>query len=165
MNDHKQNLLEQISKAFISVRKPNNNELLHEKCSDSMDIQWLYSLSDWKSLPENLLAYENATLFFLSPKGFQWVLPAYLVWCIRNPKIEEEISFDHVISSLCPGGEYNDFTISKFALMTKEQSETILLFLKYFINEFSLNEIKDDCIYNKMLLAESFWSDKADLHL
>lgn len=77
-----------IEEAFLGVKCPPENKFLHKDCIDDMDIKSFYgkNYKDWKEVESSLIEQENAALCFASPEFYQFLLPAYMIQGIKNPK-------------------------------------------------------------------------------
>jgi hypothetical protein len=121
-------VLSQIEAAFADVPRPGNHELLHPNCFDDNDIAELYSVADWHDLTDTVVENEYAALFFLSPEGFRYFIPAYLSYVLRHPDGGAAV----VGSTMMTLSPVNDrhFTPSKFTLFDAEQSTAAVAFLE-----------------------------------
>ena len=118
-----------VATAFADTPRPANVELLHEECHDDMDIRGLYSASRWQDIDDTLVEYEYAALFFLSPGGFRFFLPAYMTWVLHHPYSEAAV-VDSTIRALTPqAGDLEAFSLSKFTELNAEERAAIAAFL------------------------------------
>ncbi len=146
-------VIRQIEQAFADVAYPGDDEMLHPDCMDDMDIAAYYGSVSWADLPATTIAQESAALSFVSPAGFQFLLPAYMIWTLRN-LTSGWASVEHTIWSLHPGWsrpELHDFQVSKFALISDEQRKAIIAFLA------ALAEEADDLGDDARSALESHW--------
>lgn len=150
-----ESIIGQIEAAFAASKRPPNDALLHPDCHDSQDIEAFYAQTDWRSVPDELIAHENAALCFFSPKAFAYFLPAYLVWTLKNFKTSGFITSDNTIYALDPGfptAELYDFAVSKYSDLDQAQRDAIVSFLTLMAE----NEIEVDAKAAKSAL-EHFW--------
>jgi hypothetical protein len=149
-HDRIQEVVRQIEAAFGGLDHPGDDKLLHPQCFDDMDIEAFYGGPHWRDVPSDLIAYENAALCFSSPEGFQFYLPAYLIWTLRNYE-GESASVLHTLYSLDPGqagDKLRAFQISKFGLLTPEQRRTIVDFLGLFRDHEDLGPVAESAMEN-----------------
>jgi hypothetical protein len=119
-----------VEAAFAEVPRPANVDLLHPECFDDMDIRGLYPMKRWQDVDDALVEYEYAALFFLSPAGFRFFLPAYLRWVLRHPYSEAAV-VDSAIRALTPQpGDLEAFSLSKFTELEATERAAILAFLE-----------------------------------
>jgi hypothetical protein len=121
-------LLAQIEAAFANVPRPGNDELLHSNCFDDNDIAELYSVAVWHDLTDAVVENEYAALFFLSPEGFRYFIPAYMSFTILHPE-SGAAAVESTIWSLSPENDQH-FTPSKFILFDANQSAAVVAFLE-----------------------------------
>jgi hypothetical protein len=94
-----------------------------------MDIRGLYPVTRWQDVDDSLVEYEYAALFFLSPEGFRFFLPAYLTWVLHHPYSEAAV-VGSTITALTPqSGDLADFSLSKFTELDAEERAAVVAFL------------------------------------
>ena len=119
-----------VETAFAETPRPANIDLLHPECSDDLDIRGLYPIDRWQDVDDTLVEYEYAALFFLSPAGFRFFLPAYLRWVLSHPYSEAAV-LDSTIRALTPQpGDLAAFSLSKFTEIEPDERSAILGFLE-----------------------------------
>lgn len=74
-------LVQEIRSVFSNTPYPGDDNLLYGPGQDDEDAECALEFRgvDWKTIHPKLLAYNSASLSFLSPAGFRYFLPAYLV--------------------------------------------------------------------------------------
>jgi hypothetical protein len=118
-----------VAAAFADTPRPTNVELLHEECHDDLDIRGLYPTARWQDVDDTIIEYEYAALFFLSPGGFRFFLPAYMTWVLEHPYSEAAV-VDSTIRALTPqAGELEAFSLSKFTELNAKERAAIVAFL------------------------------------
>ena len=119
-----------IAAAFADTPRPTNVDLLHEECHDDMDIRGLYPTARWQDVDDTLIEYEYAALFFLSPGGFRFFLPAYMTWVLQRPYSEAAV-VDSTIRVLTPqSGDLEAFSRSKFTEFNADERAAVVAFLE-----------------------------------
>ena len=119
-----------VAAAFADTPRPTNVELLHEECHDDMDIRGLYPTARWQDVDETLIEYEYAALFFLSPGGFRFFVPAYMTWVLQRPYSEAAV-VDSTIRALTPqSGDLEAFSLSKFTEFNADERAAVVAFLE-----------------------------------
>lgn len=114
--DRVEQVARQIGSAFSEVCFPGNKQLLHPKCLDDMEVNAFRNGDRWQDIPERLIAVENATLSFVSAEGFQYLIPAYMIWTLKYFE-DGDISVDSTIFALDPGNRVTSCTIFGFPNM------------------------------------------------
>jgi hypothetical protein len=126
-------LLELIDAAFAETPRPQDADLLHERCMDDNDIVALYAIAHWRDMPDSLVESEYAALSFLSPPGFRHFIPAYLRFALRHLD-SGAAAVDSTIWSLSPefyeGEDLRDFVASKLAALDDAQRAAVVAFLE-----------------------------------
>ena len=118
-----------VAAAFADTPRPANVDLLHPECHDDMDIRGLYPVARWQDADASLIEYEYAALFFLSPSGFRFFLPAYMTWVLQHPYSEAAV-VDSTIRALTPqSGNLEAFSLSKFTELNGEERIAVVAFL------------------------------------
>ncbi|MGH2808724.1 MAG: DUF6714 family protein [Actinomycetota bacterium] len=121
-----------IERAFAAVERPTNAELLHPQSADDMDIEPLYDIVRWEDMTDADVIYNYSALAFLSPEGFRYFIPAYLIYALRNPESPEAV-VDSTIWSFYPDmyeENLRDFVASKFSLLDDAQRQAVDAFLE-----------------------------------
>lgn len=127
-------LIQMVTTAFRNVRYPGVNRVLHEGCTDvDHEVNALLKAvrgDDWREIPSKVLEEECSALAFLSPDGFTFFLPAYLVHVIRNHR--ESNATQSTISSLYPeGGSQRKYFLSRISALNPDQRMAIRSFLEW----------------------------------
>ena len=144
-----------IIEGFGETQLPGGQNLLHRECCDDSDIRAFYGKL-WNEVDSAVLERENAALCFFSPTAFQYYLPAYLIWTLRNFRTSDSFTVDSTIYSLDPTtkskGTVCDFAESKFTLFTPAQKSAISAFLEFMASE------PDHCDAQAAKSALKYWN-------
>ncbi len=124
-------LIKRVETVFASIKRPK--VMLHPNCMDDMDIEAFYPFEAWQSIPGELLAHENMGLNPASAEGFQFLLPAYMHFCLKQPNNFENL--DPLLFAFQPDKGLFEFQVSKYAVLTKAQKQVILEFLRFMSQE------------------------------
>ena len=123
--------LHAIEEAFAEAPRPGDEELLHEDCADDNDIKSLYGIPHWRDVPDRIVEYEYAALFFLSPAGFRHFLPAYMSYALRHPTTDQPVVGSTVFAlTPMPEEPTRSFSLSKFSLFDQPQRAAVVAFLE-----------------------------------
>ena len=150
-------LVAHIKTAFDGLQTPADDELLHPDCRDDVDILEFYGGIKWQDMTDEMVVYGYAAPTAFSAKAFQYYLPAYLLWTIRNPDSPEYVG-ESTLLALDPGTpdeSLHDFRKSKFALLTLQQRELIRKILYHFANHAYLGELAETALLNYWLDDET----------
>lgn len=111
-----------IEKAFARVRYPGDTALLHPGYSGAnaevRGFQGKAWTSDWRRIPREVIEENYSSLLFLSPRAFQFFLPAYMscaltagsgdrtrsvlsftLYCL-NPEVNEQAFLEHFLGQV-----------------------------------------------------------------
>lgn len=79
----KDNLITAIQDAFLDVEHPEQD--LFECEIGYYEVKCFQRWKNWYEIPENVIDYRYAALSFLSPEGFLFLLPAFMIFAINHP--------------------------------------------------------------------------------
>ena len=147
------NIVHLIEAAFARVAHPGDDKLLHPDCRDDMDIVDFYGGVHWRDVAPDVVISGYAAPSFFSAEGFQFYLPAYMIWALRNHD-GPEIAIESTLIALDPGERddaLHDFQVSKFALITPRQRLAIVAFLEVF------RDVEDRGQYASLAL-DHYWN-------
>ncbi len=142
-----------IEAAFAPVAHPGDDRLLHPDCRDDMDIVDFYGGIHWRDVASDVVISAYAAPCFFSPEGFQFYLPAFMIWALRNHDCPE-MAVESTLTALDPSerdDQLHDFQVSKFALITPRQRLAIVAFLKVFL------DVEDRGQYARLAL-DHYWN-------
>ncbi len=150
-------LIAEIKTAFDGSKMPADDELLHPDCRDDVDILEFYGGIKWQDMTDEMVVYAYAAPTAFSAKAFQYYLPAYLAWTLRNPD-SPEYAGESILLALDPGTPdegLHDFRKSKFAMLTLEQRDVIRKILCHLTNHANLGELAETALLNCWLDDEA----------
>jgi len=136
---------------------PADDELLHSDCRDDVDILEFYGGIKWQEMTDDMVVYVYAAPTAFSAKAFQYYLPAYLIWTLRNPD-SPDYAGESTLLALDPGTpdeSLHDFRKSKFAMLTLEQRGLVREVLCHFANHAYFGELAETALLNYWLDDEA----------
>lgn len=78
-------LIEEIKDAFAKVEYPKQISYdvtgNHLEC---LEVENTFRNKTWQSLPNNFMFEERSALFFFSPEGFHYYLPAFMIFSLHD---------------------------------------------------------------------------------
>lgn len=133
----KEDLVTQIRHAFLQVKRPPDEKLLH--FPDVGDELWVESFlgdtdTDWIAVSPDKIEKEYAALTAFSPSAFVYYLPAYMTWVLNNYTTSSSNTVDHTLYGLDLTDREEDvrrIMEDRFSVLSKEQGKAVLAFLKY----------------------------------
>jgi hypothetical protein len=121
-----------VEEAFSEVPRPSNEELLHERCYDDMDLEPLYPIAHWRDMTDEDVINAYSALSFLSPAGFRHFVPAYMSYALRNPTSPQAV-VSSTVWAFAPSmyaEDLQEFTRSKWVFLDHHQRRAIAAFLE-----------------------------------
>ena len=108
-------VVDKINAAFTEVVRPPDDDFLH--CS-ACEI-WLERFLDssaqkWQDLRSEDIAYEYAAPTAVTPAGFRFLLPAFMIWHVNNPTSSANTQ-EHLLYQLTLHGQSASETRPNFA--------------------------------------------------
>jgi hypothetical protein len=149
-------LIEEFNTAFAVLEPPADDKLLHPACMDDVDVLDFYGGLRREDMSDDKIVYNYAALTSFSAAAFQYYLPVYLIWTLKNLD-SVEYAGESALLALDPGTEremLHDFRKSKFALLTKPQVAAVKRFLWRVAEHPDLGEFADTALVN-------YWIDAA----
>jgi hypothetical protein len=121
----------EIEAAFRDVQHPGDANMLDPESLDNHEneIRGLRGFSSWQSIPDDIVALENAALNFLSPLAFQFYLPAYMKWSLLNLRASSSFTADATIYALTPSSHFVH-SVARYALFSPAQVRAVVSFLR-----------------------------------
>ena len=104
---------------------------------------------DWTKIPDYILEKHSATFSFTDWKGFRFYLPAYMRWCLNNPKSSNLIG-DTTIYSLDIDTIEKLYQKKMMEILNLPQIEIVVKFLEWCC--FENNEYCDSSIADNNLM-------------
>ncbi|MFI3158433.1 MAG: hypothetical protein QX199_20000 [Methylococcaceae bacterium] len=142
-------LLKEIESVFPFVDMPEGNDLVFHKngCFECDDLQ--NDLEDYrnKEITSEAIRLVHQELSSLSAKGWRWVLPHYLRFCLTTEAEYNRMETEFLIYSLRPLLEFQKDTLLRLSLLDKDQINCLIHFLMWCENkqhwkEYCLEDIR-----------------------
>ncbi len=149
-------LILRIQEAFVEVSR-GDGETLHQACLedfyDTDEPEWITAgLKDpeehWSDVPDWKLESGSTSLYYFNVAGWQFYLPAFMCWSLRNWRASDTITADSVIWNLTLSGQ-GDRASERYASLNRDQSEVVCSFL-YFFDRYSGD-------VDARIAIESYW--------
>jgi hypothetical protein len=146
-------LTEQIASAFADVQHPDPGRLLRADAGwEGANLQPLVAGMRWQEIPADVIRRYPTALLLLTPQGFRFLLPAYLLAALRDPE-EVDVLPELVFLTLTPSGsDWNRNRLQdQVSLLTQQHWDAARSFVIHHLNaEQSYSAEQRDC-------ALSFW--------
>lgn len=116
-------LTEQIASAFADVHHPGPGRLLRADAGwEGASLDPLVAGMRWQDIPVDVIRRYPTALLLLTPEGFRFCLPAYLLAVLRDPE-EVDVLPELVFLTLTPSGsDWNRNRLrDQVSLLTQQQ--------------------------------------------
>ncbi|MCF2145864.1 hypothetical protein IQ276_005190 [Desmonostoc muscorum LEGE 12446] len=129
-------LILDIEKAFSNVEYPGDDEIVYDNTGyhlECNEIKEVLKGKDWRSLSLDMLRYHAEGLFFLTPEGYRFYLPAYLLASIRSYREADMIPTTIVHSLNAPQEQDSEMApfSSRISNFNQDQKTVIKRFLEF----------------------------------
>ncbi len=166
---NKQELVQNIKDAFSAIEVSKNERLFIPSADHIFDAQRaeakIREVQWWWEIPLDVLIANRDRISYLSKDGFRFLLPAFLIAAIEQPK-QVDVLVSNIIWTLTPPktsdiDKYKNFE-TRMAALSIQQSQVIANFFQeyttiYPVDEWSFTE-SDEV---KISRAYVFWRSKA----
>jgi hypothetical protein len=129
--------LEEIEASFAGTKFPGRDRILHPMTrGDEDEVGPFMQATDWRAVPDRVLYERVGALCYFSPEAFQFFIPAFMMWALRNCQSPHSFAVDATIYALDPGdcagqkSTLRKFQISKYAMFTSAQKQATANFLR-----------------------------------
>ena len=128
-------IVETIERAFGNVERPPNEAFIHPESIDYGDIEPLFEFGSWRDMSDDEVEGLYASLSFMSAEAFRYFIPAYLLYCVRNPESPAAVIDSTVWSFLPELFEENlhPYIKSRWVLFDDAQRDAIAAFLEFMV--------------------------------
>ena len=148
-------LIAEIESAFAGGVPLPDDTLLHPECMDDVDILDFYGGLRREDMTDEQIVRNYAALTAFSPQAFQYYLPTFMIWTLRNIDTIEYAT-ESTLVALDPGTDkemLHDFRKSHFTALTAAQRAVIRKFLWRLAEDDDLGEFADNALAN-------YWIDE-----
>lgn len=170
-------LIEEITAAFDGISR-EDGVTLHEatviddygSLEERAEARKEDTETRWQDVPEDDIRFTDAVLSFLDLKGFHYYIPAYLVWYLRNMDSQEpgywSNTFEDVIFHLTVPDDNarDDYYLSRFRLLTLQQSKAIARFLEFEAENEELLGIESEQLRQTSMREKGYSQEEIDAH-
>jgi len=128
----------EIVRAFNVVAYPGADRIVAGDSGEYVDAKRELGSSRWQDLPAAKIGKWDWVLAFLTPSGFQYYLPAYLLYTVKNV-MNPSLACDSTIYSLCVGECFSE----RFREFSRSQRLAVKHFLE-FVRDFYPDEYEQE---------------------
>ena len=130
---NKEELSKEIEECFPFLEKPIDSELsFHsEGCHECYFLRTDLEEYAGKELPSDAIRHVHQALTCLSAKGYSWVLPSYLRFCLTDEATYNQMETEFLIYNLGPSEQFQPDTLNRLSRLNQKQINCILHFLEW----------------------------------
>ena len=78
-------VIEEIRRAFAGTKRPDPRDFVHcEQCEIFLGRYLECCPETWEEIRSEDISYESSALTAVTPRGWQFLLPAYMVWHLQH---------------------------------------------------------------------------------
>jgi hypothetical protein len=133
----KEDIISQIRAAFLGVKRPSDEKLLH--FPNTGGELWAESFlgntsTDWIDISPQKIEYECSALTVFSPSAFVYYLPAYMTWVLNHYETSSSNTLDHTLYDLDLTNRDDTsrrIIEERFSALSQQQGQAVLTFLKF----------------------------------
>jgi hypothetical protein len=128
-----ESLLNEMKVAFPPTKMPSNQELrFHAK--GCLQCEFLANdLDDFrgKTIDGAAIRHIHQEMSCLSAKGWAWVLPHYLPYCLTSEAEYNQMETEFLLYNLSPAKKFEADTRKRLSLLSQEQIKCLIHFVEW----------------------------------
>lgn len=139
MKDSVDSIIEAIRSAFADV--PRGDITIHEaeviddygSDDERRKARGFDTEESWDQVPDHDIEECQDALCFLDPAGWRYYLPAYMIWSLRNFRVNDSVvsAFTVYTFDLSVDDAVRQHELERFRLLNEAQSLAVCRFLRY----------------------------------
>lgn len=154
-------IIEEIVDAFRGVTRGeitlHEADVIDDDGSDeeAENARSLDTENSWEEIPEEWIEHCSSTLPFFDPQSWQYYIPAYMIWTLKNFQVGDSITSDWTICTFDlseDDPESKQYNMERFQQLNQKQSAAVCQFLRYMSRD---NERVDGQVAKKAL--QKYW--------
>jgi len=128
-----ESLIKEIETVFPFVEKPAGINISFHKidCYQCLYLRQEMEKYPVSELPKAALRYIHDELSCLSAKGWAWVLPSYLRYCVKSNSTYDGVETEFLIYNLSPELKYQKETLNRLSALNKKQILCLFHFIEW----------------------------------
>lgn len=122
-----------IRRAFAGIGRPHPDDFVHcEQCEIFLGRFLECCPDNWEEIRADDIADESSALTAVTPRGWQFLLPAYMIWHLQNyNRPTDSNTVDHVVWNLTWSESTDDYIAEGFRTLSPEQVRAVDAFLTF----------------------------------
>jgi hypothetical protein len=132
----KSKVIQLIRRAFWETLAPGPDEILHCAACELWLESFLPALPEhWQQLRDDDIDLEYAALTAVKPKASRFLLPAYLIWHLRNYDCSSSNTVGHLIWQLTRTEKTDIYILECYEGLSSEQVRAVAAFLSFMVRQ------------------------------
>jgi hypothetical protein len=129
----KEEVIEIIRRAFADAKRPNSNDFVHcEQCELFLGRFLRFCPETWAAISAEDIADESSALTAVTPNGWRFLLPAYMVWNLNHYDARTDSNtVDNVVSNLTRDTSQDEHIAAGFNSLSRQQVLAVDAFLTF----------------------------------
>jgi hypothetical protein len=155
----KEDVIEVIRSAFVRTTRPSTADFVHCEQCEIFLTRFLESCpAKWDEIPPDDISHESSALTAVTPLGWQFLLPAYMIWDLENyNQRTDSNTVENVVWNLTWDDNKDEHIAAGFLMLSPEQVRAVDAFLAFIAGQ------NDDPILaaDAAKARESYWKRAA----
>ena len=126
-------MIEGIRRAFAETKRPHPDDFVHCEQCELFVGRLLDTCPDtWEDISSEYIACESSALTAVTPRGWRFLLPAYMIWHLQNyNRRTESDTVDNVVWNLTWNENMDDHIVAGFRALSFQQVRAVDAFLAF----------------------------------
>lgn len=126
-------VIESIRHAFAGTTRPARENFVQcEQCEIFVGRLLASCPASWEEIRSDYIPHESSALTALTPLGWQFLLPAYMIWHLQNySQCTDSNTIDNVISNLTWSEDMDEHLVAGYRTLTHAQVRAVDAFLAF----------------------------------
>jgi hypothetical protein len=155
----KEEVIETIRHAFAETTRPNSGDFVHcEQCQLFVGRLLETCPDTWEEIDADYIASESSALTAVTPRGWRFLLPAYMIWHIQNyNQRTDSNTVDYIVWNLTWDENKDDHIDAGFRTLSSPQVRAVDAFLAFIAAQTDDPGLAEDAVKAR----ESYWARAA----
>jgi hypothetical protein len=155
----KEEVIEAIRRAFAETKRPNLDDFVHcEQCEIFVGPLLETCPDTWEDIRSDYISCESSALTALTPRGWRFLLPAYMIWHLQNyTQRNGSNTVDNIVWNLIWDENTDDHIAAGFQTLSSQQVRAVDAFLAFIAAQTDDRGLAADAAQAR----ESYWARAA----
>jgi hypothetical protein len=155
----KEEVIEAIRRAFAETKRPNLDDFVHCEQCELFVGRLLETCPDtWEQISADYIAWESSALTAVTPRGWRFLLPAYMIWNLQNyNQPMDSNTVNNIVWNLTWDENKDDHIAAGFRILSSQQVRAVDAFLAFISVQTDDPALAADAVTAR----ESYWARAA----